>query len=265
MSLQGKAALVTGGGTGVGRATALMLAERGVNVAVNYSRSADEAAQTAADIQAHGVEGLAIQADVASDAAVVAMVEQTVAAFGRLDIVVNSAGTTYFVDYDDLDGMKDEYWDRILAVNLKGPFFVSRAAAPHLKAGGDGVIVSISSLAGITGTGSSIAYAASKGRVEHHHQVPGPHAGAGDSRQQRGPRPHRHALDDWARRVLAAGYRPQSRQSRGHARGHCRWRAPADREPDHDRRGPGDGQRLRALASRSGQHRNPSKKLEPPP
>ena len=165
MSLQGKAALVTGGGTGVGRATALMLAERGANVAVNYSRSADEAAQTAADIQAHGVEGLAIQADVASDAAVVAMVEQTVAAFGRLDIVVNSAGTTFFVDYHDLDGMKDEYWDRILAVNLKGPFFVSRAAAPHLKAGGDGVIVSISSLSGITGTGSSIAYAASKGAL----------------------------------------------------------------------------------------------------
>ena len=165
MSLQGKAALVTGGGTGVGRATALMLAERGANVAVNYSRSADEAAQTAADIQAHGVEGLAIQADVASDAAVVAMVEQAVAAFGRLDIVVNSAGTTFFVDYDDLDGMKDKYWDRILAVNLKGPFFVSRAAAPHLKAGGDGVIVSISSLSGITGTGSSIAYAASKGAL----------------------------------------------------------------------------------------------------
>lgn len=165
MSLQGKAALVTGGGTGVGRATALMLAERGANVAVNYSRSADEAAQTANDIQALGVEGLAIQADVAYDAAVVSMVEQTVAAFGRLDIVVNSAGTTFFVDYDDLDGMKDEYWDRILAVNLKGPFFVSRAAAPHLKAGGDGVIVHVSSLAGITGTGSSIAYAASKGAL----------------------------------------------------------------------------------------------------
>ena len=165
MSLQGKAALVTGGGTGVGRATALMLAERGANVAVNYSRSADEAAQTASDIQALGVEGLAIQADVASDAAVVAMVEQAAAAFGRLDIVVNSAGTTHFVDHDDLDGMKDEFWDRILAVNLKGPFFVSRAATPHLRAGDDGVIVHVSSLAGITGTGSCIAYAASKGAL----------------------------------------------------------------------------------------------------
>ena len=165
MSLQGKAALVTGGGTGVGRATALKLAERGANVAVNYSRSADEAAQTANDIQAHGVEGLAIQADVASDAAVVAMVEQAAAAFGRLDIVVNSAGTTHFVDHDDLDGMKDEFWDRILAVNLKGPFFVSRAATPHLRAGDDGVIVHVSSLAGITGTGSCIAYAASKGAL----------------------------------------------------------------------------------------------------
>ena len=165
MSLQGKAALVTGGGTGVGRATALKLAERGANVAVNYSRSAAEAAETADDIRALGVEGLAIQADVASDAAVKAMVEQTVAAFGRLDIVVNSAGTTHFVDHDDLDGMKESYWDRILAVNLKGPFFVSRAAAPHLKASGDGAIVSVSSLAGITGTGSCIAYAASKGAL----------------------------------------------------------------------------------------------------
>ena len=87
MSMTGKSALVTGGGTGVGRAVALKLAERGVNVAVNYSRSATEAATTVDDIEALGVDGLAIQADVASDASVKAMVEQVVAVFGRLDVL----------------------------------------------------------------------------------------------------------------------------------------------------------------------------------
>ena len=163
MSMTGKSALVTGGGTGVGRAVALKLAERGVNVAVNYSRSATEAATTVDDIEALGVDGLAIQADVASDASVKAMVEQVVAVFGRLDVVVNSAGTTAFVPHEDLDGMNEADWDRIQAVNLKGPFFVSRAAAPHLRASGDGAIVNVSSLAGVTGIGSSIAYVASKG------------------------------------------------------------------------------------------------------
>lgn len=163
MAMTGKAALITGGGTGVGRAVALKLAERGVNVAVNYSRSATEAAATVADIEALGVDGVAIQADVASDAAVKAMVEQAVAVFGRLDVVVNSAGTTTFVPHGDLDAMNETDWDRIQAVNLKGPFFVSRAAAPHLRASGDGAIVNVSSLAGVTGNGSSIAYVASKG------------------------------------------------------------------------------------------------------
>ena len=165
MSLAGKGALITGGGTGVGRATALALAQRGVNVAVNYSRSADEAAQTVQDIQAAGVDAIAIQADVASDPAVRAMVEQTAAAFGRLDILVQSAGTTVFVSADDLDGLSEEAWDRILAVNLKGAFFTARAAVPHLRASGAGAIVNISSTAGQTGRGSSLAYAASKGAL----------------------------------------------------------------------------------------------------
>ncbi len=165
MSLQGKAALVTGGGTGVGRAAALKLAARGAHVAVNYSRSAQEAADTVRDVEALGVDGLALQADVASDAAVKAMVEQAAAAFGRLDVVVNSAGTTAFVDHADLDGMHEADWDRILAVNLKGPFFVSRAAAPHLRASGNGAIVNVTSLAGVTGVGSCVAYAASKGAL----------------------------------------------------------------------------------------------------
>src|SRR5687767_8336236 len=122
MDLQGKAAIVTGGGTGVGRATALSLARGGCSVLVNYSRSRDEAEQTAADIAALGVKGVAVQADVSDDAACRHMVAEAVSAFGALHILVNSAGTTRFIPLDKLDDVKDDDWDRIFAVNLKGPF-----------------------------------------------------------------------------------------------------------------------------------------------
>ena len=133
MSLKGKSALVTGGGTGVGRATALMLAARGAHVAVNYSRSVDEASATVGEIEALGVDAVAIQADVASDAAVKAMVEQTVAVFGRLDVVVNSAGMTAFVAHGDLDGMHEELEkaerNRLAALERKA---VTSVANPNL-------------------------------------------------------------------------------------------------------------------------------------
>jgi 3-oxoacyl-[acyl-carrier protein] reductase len=156
-----KTALVTGGGTGIGRAVALRLAAQGIDIVINYSRSAKEARETAEEIKKAGAECLALQADVADDAQVRTMVENAVRRFGRLDYLVNSAGITRFVDYPDLDGMKSEYWDEIMAVNVKGLFFACRAAAPHLKKTG-GAIVNITSIAGITGKGSSIAYAASK-------------------------------------------------------------------------------------------------------
>lgn len=165
MSLAGKAALITGGGTGVGRATALALAARGVDVAINYSRSADDAARTAREVEAGGVRAIAVQADVASDTAVCAMVERAAQTFGRLDFLVNSAGTTVFVAHPDLDGVTEEMWDRVFAVNLKGAFFTARACAPHMRAAGGGAIVNISSVSGITGAGSSIPYAASKGAM----------------------------------------------------------------------------------------------------
>ena len=84
---------------------------------------------------------------------------------GRLDVLVNNAGTTQFVDFGDLEGLTEEMWDRMLAVNLKGAFFCSRAAAPMLRNASDGAIVNVSSCAGVTGSGSSIAYAASKGAL----------------------------------------------------------------------------------------------------
>jgi 3-oxoacyl-[acyl-carrier protein] reductase len=158
-----KVALITGGGTGVGRATTLQLAERGYDVAVNYSRSKDDAEATAAEARQQGVRAIAVACDVADDAAARAMIDRCQAEFGRLDVLVNNAGMTFFVKHSDLDEMTEQRWDRILDVNLKGPFFVSRAAIPLMRAGGGGSIVNVASVAGIAGSGSSIAYAASKG------------------------------------------------------------------------------------------------------
>ncbi len=162
MNVAGKVALVTGGGTGIGRATALLLAAKGADVAVNYSRSKAEAEGTVAEVRALGRKGIAVRADVADNAEVVAMVEQTVRDLGRLDILINNAGWTAFIDFRDLDSLTDEVWDRTMAVNLKGPFFCARAAAPEMEKAGAGVIVNVSSMAGVLGRGSSIPYCASK-------------------------------------------------------------------------------------------------------
>jgi 3-oxoacyl-[acyl-carrier protein] reductase len=158
-----KVALITGGGTGVGRAAALQLAARGYHVAVNYARSRDEAESCAAAARERGVRAVAIACDVSNDAQVRALLDQCRREFGRLDVVVNNAGMTHFVPHAELEQMTEARWDEILAVNLKGPFFVCRAAIPVMKAGGGGAIVNVASVAGIAGSGSSIAYAASKG------------------------------------------------------------------------------------------------------
>lgn len=158
-------ALVTGGGTGVGRACALQFAERGYDVVVNYSRSAGDAEQTVAEVAKLGANALAYQCDVSSDAEVRGMIDTIEQRFGRLDVLVNNAATTNFIPHADLDAMTEAMWDRILAVNTKGPFFCTRAAAKLLGAGGNGSVVNVSSIAGITGAGSSIAYCASKGAL----------------------------------------------------------------------------------------------------
>ncbi len=162
MQLSGKNAIVTGSAVGVGRATALELAKRGANVVVNYSRSEDEAKETVAEVERLGAKALLVRADVSQDSEVRAMVERAIDAFGSIHVLVNNAGTTAFVNFADLEGMTEDHWDRILAVNLKGPFFCSRAAAGPLKEAGDGAIVNIASVAGTRAVGSSIAYAASK-------------------------------------------------------------------------------------------------------
>jgi 3-oxoacyl-[acyl-carrier protein] reductase len=159
--LKGKTAIITGSATGIGRAIALYLAREGVDITVNYSKSDKEALETAREIEALGVRALVCQASVSDDRQVRAMVNQTVEHFGRLDILVNNAGVTDFVEHADLEGLKDEYWDRVMDVNVKGMFHCCRAAGPELRKH-KGCIVNITSVAGLTGLGSSIAYAASK-------------------------------------------------------------------------------------------------------
>jgi len=143
----------------------LRFAENGFHVVVNYSRSEADARETLKLVEGCRVRGLLVQCDVGSDQAVCDMLHAVEREFGRLDVLVNNAGTTSFIDHKKLDEMTEEKWDRILQVNLKGPFFCVRAAVPLMRKSGGGAVVSVSSVAGVTGEGSSIAYAASKGAL----------------------------------------------------------------------------------------------------
>ena len=167
MDLEGRAAIVTGAGSGVGRATALALAERGCSVLVNYSRSKDAAEAVAADVAARGVKSLPHRCDVADDADCRDMVEAAVSAFGRLDLLVNNAGATVFVPHEKLNDVATKDWEHLLAVNLRGPFQCARAARAPIAAQGGGEIVNVSSVAGLVGMGSSIPYCASKAALNN--------------------------------------------------------------------------------------------------
>ena len=155
-------AIVTGSSSGIGSAAAKKLAERGCNVVINYVRAEADAKQTAAACEALGVETLLCQADVANDEDCRRMVAAAVERWGRLDVLINSAGTTKRVKHEDLDGLSAEEFQRVYAVNAIGPFQMARAVAPHMRSAGEGAIVNISAGAGFHGGGSSIAYAASK-------------------------------------------------------------------------------------------------------
>src|SRR5262245_8687585 len=137
MQIEGKAAVVTGGGTGVGSAIALELARRGCSGLINYSRSKNEAEETAEEISALGVKGVAVEADVADDAACRKMVETAVREFGRLDVLINNAATTAFIRHSDLEAVRSEDWMRILSVNVVRAFQCARAATDPLRASAD--------------------------------------------------------------------------------------------------------------------------------
>jgi len=165
MEMEGRVAIVTGGGTGIGRAVCLRLAKAGARaVVVNYSRSDKDARATAAELIALGSDAVAHKADVANEGEVASMIAAVKDRYGRLDVLVNNAGTTRFIAHPDLDGLTDEVWDEILKVNLKGTFYCCRAAAPELRKT-NGAIVNVASIAGHRATGSSIVYAVSKAGV----------------------------------------------------------------------------------------------------
>ncbi len=165
MDIKGGVTIVTGSATGVGAAAAKMLAAKGCNVVINYTRSEAEAKETQAACEALGVETLLCQADVSKDEDCRRMVAETMAKWGRIDGLINNAGTTQFVNHADLDGLDADDFHRIYAVNVIGPFQMTRAVTPHMKAAGHGAVVNVSSIAGVMGVGSSIAYTASKGAL----------------------------------------------------------------------------------------------------
>lgn len=167
MNLEGKAAIVTGAAVSVGRAVALDLARRGVAVAVNYSRSVADAEQTAAECEKLGVRAICVQADVGHDDQVRAMAEKAVEAFGRLDVLVNNAGVTRFIDHADMEKVGEDDWDYIFRTNVWGTFVCTRAAVPALRRDGGGVVINLSSVAGVYGTGSSVPYCASKAAINN--------------------------------------------------------------------------------------------------
>lgn len=162
----GKAILITGAASGIGAATARRFLAEGWDVAINHVEGQGEAAQAIAALaRGRGQKTCVLLGDVTRDGDCRSLVERAAARFGRLDALVNAAGISKMVPLADLDGLTPEDFQRIYAVNTIGPFLMSRAAAPHLKASGNGAIVNISSRAAFTGTGSSIAYAASKGAL----------------------------------------------------------------------------------------------------
>lgn len=162
MKLEGAVAIVTGSSSGVGAATARKLARRGARVVVNCTRRVAEGNAVVAECKAAGADAILAQGNVAVDDDCRRIAAAALDRWGRIDVLVNSAGTTVFVHHADLEDMKSEDFRRILDVNTLGPFQMARACAPHMKAGGQGAIVNVSSVAGLRGTGSSIAYGASK-------------------------------------------------------------------------------------------------------
>ncbi len=162
--LQGRVALVSGGSSGIGAAICLRLAEAGACVWVGYNSGRDRAAALVAGLPGSGHH--AVHLPMQDSAAIGRAASEIGAAHGRLDILVNSAATTRAIPHGDLDAMDDASFDAILITNVRGPFATIRAFRQLLKASGDAVIVNISSLSGQTGTGSSIAYCASKAALD---------------------------------------------------------------------------------------------------
>ena len=165
MNIEGAAFIVTGSATGLGASVARRLAGKGGRVVINYTRSRAEAEETAAACQEMGGEAILCQADVAVDEDCRRMARDALDRWGRIDGLVNNAARSKIVPHADLEGLTGEDFSQIFAVNVTGAYQMVRAVTPAMKEQGLGAIVNISSGSGFTGSGSSIAYAASKGAL----------------------------------------------------------------------------------------------------
>ncbi len=165
MSFKNKVAIITGSSSGIGEATLLQLARGGAKVVLNYSKSEDAARAVEVKAKEAGAEVLCIKADVSQDEGCHRLADAAHEAWGRIDILVNNAGTTKFANHGDLDALSADDFLNIYRLNVVAPFQMVRAVLPSMKAQGAGVVVNVSSIAGVKGIGSSVAYAASKGAL----------------------------------------------------------------------------------------------------
>jgi 3-oxoacyl-[acyl-carrier protein] reductase len=160
-----KAALVTGAATGIGRSAVLALARAGYDVAINYASSEAAARETATEAEKLGAKTLLLKCDVSDETAVRAMIAKVGDTFGRLDVLVNNAGTTAPWKPKDLESLSLDDWDRVFAVNVRGLFQVTRAALPLLRKGAGPCIVNTASIVGLRPGPQPLPYAASKAAV----------------------------------------------------------------------------------------------------
>ncbi len=162
MEMKGAVVIVTGSATGLGAAVAHRLAAKGSRVVINYTKSEEEARGTAKECEELGGEALLCQADVSIDDDCRRMAREAVERWGRVDGLVNNAAQSKIAAHGDLEALSGDDFMRIFSVNVVGPFQMVRAVAPHMREQGKGAIVNVSSLSAMSGSGSSIAYAASK-------------------------------------------------------------------------------------------------------
>ena len=159
--LAGKVALITGGGTGIGRAIALAFAREGAKVAV-AGRRREKLDETLQQLEKQGAAGLAIACDVAKGKDAERAVRETAKIFGKMNVLVNNAGVLHV---SKIEAMSEDEWDRVMTINLKGPFLMCRAALPEFRKAGGGAIVNVGSVLGLIGMKDRAAYCASKGGV----------------------------------------------------------------------------------------------------
>jgi 3-oxoacyl-[acyl-carrier protein] reductase len=168
MDLKGAVALVTGGNGGLGQRICHALAKEGTHIAVMYAQSRDQAEGVVRDLTSHyQINAAAFACDITDNAAINSVVGAVTGRFGSLDILINDAAFNKAIPFTDLDNMTQDVWDKIMAINLTGPMRLTQAVAPVMKAQGRGRVVNIASVAGLSPTGSSIAYAVSKAGLIH--------------------------------------------------------------------------------------------------